>query len=412
MIETELHQTEIAAFQAQALIEEARRLHRRRQRRLVFRLIAAVLLIGIAASAIALSMSRPPHATRTLPRFGLPTTPTNNTAYITTSEGILKVSLASKKVVERITLRGSNYALGPIAIAPGARTAYVVSDNLFTPISLASGSAKTPISLGSSTEETADSTGFPSSIAIAPNGRTAYVAIPGHGTIVPVDIAPLVAASPILLGGTPHSITIAPDGETAYVTNPASNAIDVINLATDSADLPINGIVDPQEIAITPNGTRAYVSTGTANGGPAGGSVVPIELPSEKVLAPITGTAGSMSAGFVPGPIAISPNGHSIYIANIESATGSAAVLIVSASSNRVIGRLGAFSGPTSIALESDSRTLYVLNEAPSPGQVIGGGARSAVEDNALVPLDLSNGSVGTPIPLPASPRSFGIGRR
>jgi hypothetical protein len=156
VIDTELQQTEIAAFQAQALIEKARRLHRRRQRRVVSRLIAAVLLIGIAASAIALSISRSPHSTTTLPRFGGPTTPTNNTAYITSSEGVLRVSLASKKVVGRITPHGRNFALDPIAIAPGGRTAYVVSDNIFTAIDLVSDSAMTPITLGSATGETAE----------------------------------------------------------------------------------------------------------------------------------------------------------------------------------------------------------------------------------------------------------------
>jgi DNA-binding beta-propeller fold protein YncE len=403
MIDTELQQTEMAAFQAQALIEEARRRHRRRQRRLVFRLIAAVLFVGIAAGVITLSISRSPHATTTLPRFGGPAPPTNNTAYITTSEGILKVNLASKKVVGRITPHGSDFALNPIAIAPGGGTAYVVSDNIFTPINLASGLAMTPITLGSPTGDTADSKGFPSSIAIAPNGRTAYVAIPGNGTIVPVHLAPLAAASPIPLGGTPRSITIAPDGETAYVTNPATSAIDVINLATESVDLPIGGIVDPQQMAITPNGTRAYVSTGSA--------IVPIYLPSKRVLTPIK--VGSIRAGFVPGPIAVSPDGQNIYVANTESGSGNAAVLIASTVSNRIIARLGGFSGPVGISVVGGGQTLYVLNTAPSPGAVIGGSStkRDEVEDNALVPVDLNNGLVQTPIPIPEAPRSFGIGQ-
>jgi DNA-binding beta-propeller fold protein YncE len=382
VIDTELQQTEIAAFQAQALIEKARRLHRRRQRRVVSRLIAAVLLIGIAASAIALSISRSPHSTTTLPRFGGPTTPTNNTAYITSSEGVLRVSLASKKVVGRITPHGRNFALDPIAIAPGGRTAYVVSDNIFTAIDLVSDSAMTPITLGSATGETADSKGFPSSIAIAPNRQTAYVAIPGHGTIVPVHLAPLHAASPVFLGGTPRSITIAPNGKTAYVTNPTTSVIDVIKLATDSVGLPIH-IIDPQQIAITPNAKRAYVSTGTA--------IVPIDLRSDSALTPIK--VGSIRAGFVPGPIAVSPDGQDIYVANTESGSGNAAVLIVSTTSNKIIARLGGFSGPVGLSVVGDGQMLYVLNTAPSPGAVVGGGSRtpSEVDTNALVPVDLNN---------------------
>jgi hypothetical protein len=56
MIETGLHRTEGAsAFQEKALIEEARQLHRRRQRKQLFRLIVAVLLIGIVISTVTIS---------------------------------------------------------------------------------------------------------------------------------------------------------------------------------------------------------------------------------------------------------------------------------------------------------------------------------------------------------------------
>ncbi len=403
MIETELHRPETAAFQAQALIEEARRLHRRRQRKVAFWLIAVVLLLGITVSVVGLSVSRSQLTTKAPPRVGSPTAQTDDTAYVTTSDGIVKVNLASKRIVGRITPHGSQLALDPIAIAPDGRTAYVVADNVLTPIDLASGLAKAPIDLGSPTGGIADSLGFPSSIAIAPNGRTAYVAIPAQGTIVPVRLAPLSASQPIYLGGTPRSITVAPNGETAYVTDPTAGVIDVVNLVTDSAGLPISGVANPQEIAITPDGQRAYVSAGTA--------VVPIDLPSERLLAPIEVT--SISAGFVPGPIAVSPNGQSVYVANVESATGDAAVSILSTASNTVVARWGGFSGPVGMSLASSHHTLYVLNTAPYPGAVIDGGdgKNSAVEGNALVPVDLNSGLVQTPIPIPATPRSFGIGR-
>jgi YVTN family beta-propeller protein len=398
VIEAELDRSETAAFQAQAVIEEARRVHRRRRRKLAFCLVAALLLFGIAVSVVLTSShSRP--TTTAPPRSGSPTVPVNETAYITTSGGILEVNLASKKIIGRITPHGSLFALDPIAI--DGETAYVVSDNILTPIDLASGLALAPVTLGPSSGETADATGFPSSIAIAPSGRTAYVAVPGQGTIVPVHVAPLSVASPIFLGGTPRSIAISPNGETAYVANPTTGAIDVVNLGTDSVASSISGIVDPQEIALTPNGQRAYVSTGTA--------VVPIDLHSERVLAPID--VGSLGAGFDPGPIVVSPDGKSVYVANTESATGDAAVSVVNTASNTVVGRLGGFSQPIGISLVANAHTLYVLNVAPSPGAVIGGGSsrRDAVEDNALVPVDLNDDVVQALVPIPAEPRSFGI---
>jgi DNA-binding beta-propeller fold protein YncE len=220
----------------------------------------------------------------------------------------------------------------------------------------------------------------------------------------PVHLASLSAASPIYVGGTPRSIAIAPDGATAYVSNSSSGAIDIVNLTTDSVGLPIKGLQDPQEIAITPNGQRAYV---TASNG-----VVPIDLTSGGVLAPIGVT--STGSGFAPGPIAVSSDGRNVYIANTESATGDAAVSVVSTASNTVIARLGGFSGPAAISLVGSTHTLYVLNTAPYPGAVISGGRTTSshpIEQNALVPVDLANGIVEVPIPIPATPRSFGIGR-
>jgi hypothetical protein len=83
----------------------------------------------------------------------------------------------------------------------------------------------------------------------------------------------------------------------------------------------------------------------------------------------------------------------------------------VNTASNTVVGRLGGFSQPIGISLVANAHTLYVLNVAPSPGAVIGGGSsrRDAVEDNALVPVDLNDDVVQALVPIPAEPRSFGI---
>jgi DNA-binding beta-propeller fold protein YncE len=403
MIETGLHRTEGAsAFQEKALIEEARQLHRRRQRKQLFRLIVAVLLIGIVISTVILFISRSQTTTPAPQRITGQTAPGEDTAYITTSEGILEVDLATKLIVKRIIPHGGTFALNPIAIAPGDRMAYVVSDNVMTPINLTSGVSMTPVTVGPSTAAMADGTGYPGSIAITPNGRTAYVAIPGLGTIVPVHLSPLSSASPIVLGGTPHSIAIAPNGETAYVTNSTANAVDVVDLATGAVHS-ITGIADPQEIALTPNGQRAYVTAGSA--------IVPIDLASATVLTPLE--EGSMDVGFLPRAIVVSKDGQRLYVANLESATGNAAVLVVSTRSNTIIARLGRFSAPVGLSLVAGGHTLYVVNDAPSPGQAIGLRPKaSAVEDNALVPIDLAKGFVQTPIRIPVAPRAFGIGQR
>ena len=401
MTEVDLHRAETAALEAQALIEEARRLHRRRQRRVVIGVAVVALLVGVAVSAIVvISGGRSRPSTKVLPRLGVPAGPENRTAYVTTSSGIVVVDLATDKVVRRIEPHGSLFSLNPIAIAPGGHTAYVVSDNVLTPIDLPSGSVKSSITLGPPTGQSADASGLPSSIAIAPDGRTAYVAIPALGEIVPVHLDSLTVGTPISVGGHPFEIAIAPNGKTAYVPDSSSSTIDVVNLVTDSVEARITGIADPHEIAIAPNGRRAYVSAGGISLPP---SVVPIDLSTGRILAPTA--LASHGFGDVPGSMAVSPDGRTVYVPFAHSVSG-AQVSIFSTARNKVIARLGYFSLPIGIALAGSTHTLYVLNTAPS--EIIGN-SRGIVEGNALVPIDLDRGRIDKPISIPATPRSVGI---
>jgi DNA-binding beta-propeller fold protein YncE len=142
--------------------------------------------------------SNPPAkpSAKVAPRVGGPAAPTHETAYITTTAGVLKVDLTNRKIVRHIATPGDRLALGPIAIAPGGHTAYVASDNVLTPIDLATGRAAASVTIGPATGGPADGSGFPSSIAIAPDGRAAYVAVPAYGTIVPVRLSLLAAGNP------------------------------------------------------------------------------------------------------------------------------------------------------------------------------------------------------------------------
>jgi DNA-binding beta-propeller fold protein YncE len=399
--EVDLQRAETAALEAQALIEEARRLQRRRQRSVVIGVAVVALLVGVTVSAIVvISGGRSWPSTKVPPRLGVPAGPANRTAYVTTSSGIVVVDLATDKVVRRIEPHGGLFALNPIAIAPGGHTAYVVSDNVLTPIDLPSGSVKSPITLGPPTGQLADASGLPSSISIAPDGRTAYVAIPVLGEIVPVHLDSLTVGTPISVGGHPFEIAIAPNGKTAYVPDSSSSTIDVVNLATDSVEAPITGIADPHEIAIAPNGERAYVSAGGISLPP---SVVPIDLSTGRMLAPIA--LASHGFGDVPGSMAVSPDGRTVYVPFAPSVSG-AQVSILSTATNKVIARVGYFSLPIGIALAGSTHTLYVLNAAPS--EIIGNGG-GIVEGNALVPIDLDRGRIDKPISIPATPRSVGI---
>jgi DNA-binding beta-propeller fold protein YncE len=401
--EVDFHEPETAAFEAQALIEEARLLHRRRHRRKIIGAILAVLLVVVAVGAIlVISNGAPRSSTTVRPRLSVPSRVGNKTAYITTSAGIVVVNLGSHKVVRRIQPHGSRVALDPIAIAPGGHIAYVVSDNILTPINLPSGAVKSSVTLGPPTGNLADASGYPSSIAIAPDGKTAYVAIPVLGTIVPVHLDPLTVGTPISVGGHPFQIAIAANSKTAYVPDSSSSMIDVVNLSTDSVEAPIAGIADPHQIALAPDGRRAYVTAGGINLPP---NVVPIDLTTGRALTPIPLEAHGF--GDTPGPIALSSDGRTLYVAFARSISG-AQISVLSTQSNRVIARIGQFSVPVAMGLFNSTHTLYVLNSAPSD---VTGNPRSVIESNAIVPIDLVHGRTEKAIRIPAAPRSVGIAK-
>jgi hypothetical protein len=252
-----------------------------------------------------------------------------------------------KAGLTRLTLPGSftGYATqGPIAISPNGRTAYVGDPQigLVTPIDLPSGRARRPIRLGR--------WGI-SAIAITPSGRTAYVVEGGTADeIVPIDLAtstvrPAIhVAGPRALGS---SIAITPDGHMAYVDSMSENDfrhtatgslvtthitpsyVVPINLMTNKALRPVSlsllsvggHIVQSEEpmcetncafdetiggIVITANGRIAYVS----QDGDVQGGIVPIDLSTERV-----GPNISIPEGAVAEPLAITPDGRTVYIA-------------------------------------------------------------------------------------------------
>jgi len=139
--------------------------------------------------------------------------------------------------------------------------------------------------------------------------RTVYVSNGRGGTVTPIAAATNTPDPPIPVGAGPGLIVITPDGRTAYVTSDESIVVP-IDSATGTPGEPIGVGVDrpglydqPDGIAITPDGKTVYV----ANIG--SGTVTPIDTAMNTPGEPI-------EVGVRPRAIAITPDGKTAYVVN------------------------------------------------------------------------------------------------
>jgi len=146
---------------------------------------------------------------------------------------------------------------------------------------------------------------------------TAYVANAGSGTVTPIRTSTNQALKPISVGSLPVAVAITPDGKTAYVVNEDSDSVTPIRTATNSALAPIRVGFDPEYIAITPNGKTVYVvNFGCPCPDPVPNTVTAISTVTNRAVKTIA--AGSLDG---PDAIAITPDGHTAYVADAATDT-------------------------------------------------------------------------------------------
>lgn len=106
----------------------------------------------------------------------------------------------------------------------------------------------------------------PTGSAITPNGQKAYVCSSNDNMVTVIDLTVFPPTStflndPSFQFNSPQTVAITPDGSKAYVVNFLGNSVTVINTSNDSLNTVISGLfVAPVGIAITPNGQTALVA--------------------------------------------------------------------------------------------------------------------------------------------------------
>ncbi len=184
-----------------------------------------------------------------------------------------------------------------------------------------------------------------------------------HALIAAVGATVLVFASSWAVGLplsiAPTVVAAAQLDPLAYVTNAGDNTVSVVDTATNSVvGSPISVGSGPDGIAITPNGHTAYVANNGSD------SVTPIDLTTSP---PTPGTAIGVDVG--PTAVAINPSGTSVFVLNGTTLS----VSVISTATNTVTSTysLLPYNQLTGLAVSVSGQSLYVSEDNP-PHQGLG----------------------------------------
>jgi len=412
-------------------LRAGRRLHRRRRTGAATASVAGVALIA-AAATLAGTPRTPVH------RQSAATGPSAPTAYVWTAVGdrgttytaasdVIPIRLSTGKTLRPLRVRGR---VAEIVAAPDGRALYAFTyvvhssgsedfymtrittgtDSVGRPIRLAFGvqqNSEVEVAPGGRVAYAGELSGliainlrsgaerrllpFASRFAIAPNGRMAYVAGFAAG-LVPVDLVTGRALPPIKMPGLVQAVAIALDGRSAYVLgqrNRQQALVVPVSTARNTAGKPIDvridgGVALVGGILITPDGKTAYVD--------GGGYVTPVDLATDRALAPIT-----VPAYFIDdlGVMLMSPDGKVVYdlpftnwIQPIDVASDTALARVL----------LPPGFAPAIPAFAPDGKVLYFAASAQR---------RGLPAEGLIVPIDTVTQRVEKAITLPAVPQQI-----
>jgi YVTN family beta-propeller protein len=218
----------------------------------------------------------------------------------------------------------------------------------------------------------------PAGIAVTPNGKRAYVTDAGNSpigsTVTPINLVTHKALAPITVGEGPQGIAITPDGKLAYVANAGAivtgqvgsigSTVTPIDLSTDRALAPITVGNAPLAVAISADGSTVFVANSYS------GSVSPIAVSTNGAGTPIE-MQGS------PQAIAVAPS--QVYVTNASSSTSTGDnVTAISVAAETAGGAIAVPKNPTGIAVSANGKTAWVVSFAT----------------DSLVEIDLSTNKV------------------
>jgi YVTN family beta-propeller protein len=204
-------------------------------------------------------------------------------------------------------------------------------------------------------------------LTFSPDGTHAYASAGGDNKIRVYDVsgqqltetAPIMLPLPVVNGKKinlfPAGLSVSPDGNTLYVADNLGDRMSVIDLTAGTVTATISVGHNPYTTLVSKDGKTVYVS----NWGGTTISVVDVSGATPTVTQ-------TVQVGTHPTALLLNPMNNELYVANADSDT----ISVLDTTTNQVIRTIDLTpfpgapfgAGPSSLAISSDGKTLYVGN--------------------------------------------------
>jgi YVTN family beta-propeller protein len=166
------------------------------------------------------------------------------------------------------------------------------------------------------------------------------------------------AISRVRVGDHPIAARLTKDGKTLYVANLGSANVAIVDLSEPSHPTVVATLATdphPNDIALTADG-RMFVSCGNTN------EVIGFDLKSQQRLEVInTALTPKAPAGSTPNSLALSPDGHTLYVADADN-NAVAVIDVRERGKSRPLGFLPTGWYPTLVVTSADGKRLIVAS--------------------------------------------------
>lgn len=203
--------------------------------------------------------------------------------------------------------------------------------------------------------------GQPSSVAVDSQTGTAYVAEPSTGTISVIEASSGEVTAVVLVGGAPSDIAVDEVTKRIYVANPPGGTVAVIDGSTNLVISVIDAGVGASVLDVDESANKIYVGSGST------GTVAVLDGASATLLTLVQSKVDKLSG------VGVDPTRKLAYFSSLDTDS----VEVFDTDSDEFVGSTSVGRGPTGIAVQRSTGTVYVANSGIHHMSVVDGTTRA-----------------------------------